>query len=150
MRSDSCSAISRLTEPTSFHRLNTKMKKLSAVHIILMVRSASKEYTGIPYKKMSFFLLTRRICRSACKNFYVIKRPLQACIPFRNFSFSPSRPIMELSRFSEGQLDVREAIAKVLFNFPDDYGAEHDESGEYPTSYAIVPSQYTPPNTRYP
>jgi len=39
---------------------------------------------------------------------------------------------MELSGFSEGQLDVREAIAKVCSNFPDDYWAEHDESGKYP------------------
>ncbi|MCJ1244860.1 hypothetical protein MMC30_002061 [Trapelia coarctata] len=39
---------------------------------------------------------------------------------------------MELSGFSDEQLDVREAIAKICSNFPDDYWAEHDESGEYP------------------
>ena len=39
---------------------------------------------------------------------------------------------MELSGFSDEQLDVREAIAKICSKFPDDYWAEHDESGEYP------------------
>ncbi|KAI9875985.1 MAG: hypothetical protein M1830_007594 [Pleopsidium flavum] len=39
---------------------------------------------------------------------------------------------MELSGFSEEQLDVREAIAKICSNFPDEYWAEHDESGIYP------------------
>lgn len=39
---------------------------------------------------------------------------------------------MELSGFSEEQLEVREAISKICSNFPDEYWAEHDESGEYP------------------
>ncbi|MCJ1364860.1 hypothetical protein MMC16_003977 [Acarospora aff. strigata] len=39
---------------------------------------------------------------------------------------------MELSGFSEAQLDVKEAIAKICSNFPDEYWAEHDESGIYP------------------
>ena len=39
---------------------------------------------------------------------------------------------MELSGFSEEQLDVREAINKICSNFPDDYWAQRDESGEYP------------------
>jgi acyl-CoA dehydrogenase len=39
---------------------------------------------------------------------------------------------MELSGFSEEQLDVREAIAKICSNFPNEYWAEHDESGVYP------------------
>ena len=39
---------------------------------------------------------------------------------------------MELSGFSEEQLDVREAISKICANFPDEYWAEHDESGKYP------------------
>ena len=39
---------------------------------------------------------------------------------------------MELTGFSEEQLDVREAISKICSNFPDQYWAERDESGEYP------------------
>ncbi|KAA6414962.1 MAG: acyl- dehydrogenase [Lasallia pustulata] len=39
---------------------------------------------------------------------------------------------MELTGFSEDQLDVREAISKICSHFPDEYWAEHDESGEYP------------------
>jgi len=39
---------------------------------------------------------------------------------------------MELSGFSEEQLDVREAIAKICSTFPNEYWAEHDESGVYP------------------
>ena len=39
---------------------------------------------------------------------------------------------MELTGFSEEQLDVREAISKICVNYPDDYWAAHDESGEYP------------------
>ncbi|EPE31386.1 Acyl-CoA dehydrogenase NM [Glarea lozoyensis ATCC 20868] len=39
---------------------------------------------------------------------------------------------METSGFSDTQLQVREAIAKICSNFPDDYWAQHDESGEYP------------------
>ncbi len=127
-----------------------KDRKVMCCAFILTVRFASKEYTGIAYIIMSIFPLTRRIYRCACENLYVKKRPLQECIPFRPFLFFPPRPIMELSRFSEWRLGVREAIAKFCSIFPDDYGAEHDESGEYPTSYAIVPSQYTPPNTKYP
>ena len=50
----------------------------------------------------------------------------------RTFSVSKSLRIMELSGFSEAQLDVKEAIAKICSNFPDEYWAEHDESGIYP------------------
>ena len=39
---------------------------------------------------------------------------------------------MELSGFSETQLDVREAISKICLDFPDEYWAEHDRSGQYP------------------
>ena len=39
---------------------------------------------------------------------------------------------MELAGFSQEQLDVREAVAKICTRFPDDYWAEHDESGMYP------------------
>lgn len=59
-------------------------------------------------------------------------------------------PLMETSGFSDTQLQVREAIAKICSNFPDvssddsdldrsfvecffqEYWAAHDESGEYP------------------
>lgn len=50
----------------------------------------------------------------------------------RSFTVSKPRRIMELSGFSEEQLDVREAIAKICSNFPNEYWAEHDESGVYP------------------
>ncbi|KAL2009649.1 hypothetical protein VTN00DRAFT_5456 [Thermoascus crustaceus] len=39
---------------------------------------------------------------------------------------------METSCFSPEQLMVRDAIAKICSNFPDEYWAAHDESGEYP------------------
>ncbi|KAF1808690.1 acyl-CoA dehydrogenase NM domain-like protein [Eremomyces bilateralis CBS 781.70] len=39
---------------------------------------------------------------------------------------------MELSGFSEEQLAVRDAITKICSDFPDEYWAKHDESGEYP------------------
>ncbi len=39
---------------------------------------------------------------------------------------------MELTGFSQEQLDVREAVGKICSNFPDDYWAERDESGVYP------------------
>ncbi|KAF2706468.1 acyl-CoA dehydrogenase NM domain-like protein [Pleomassaria siparia CBS 279.74] len=39
---------------------------------------------------------------------------------------------METSGFSSEQLDVREAIFKICSKYPDEYWAEHDESGEYP------------------
>lgn len=50
----------------------------------------------------------------------------------RSFSCGSRRRIMELTSFSEEQLDVREAIARICSNFPDEYWADHDESGEYP------------------
>lgn len=55
--------------------------------------------------------------------------PLNPC---RTFSTSSPRRIMELTGFSQEQLDVREAIAKICANFPDAYWARHDESGVYP------------------
>lgn len=58
--------------------------------------------------------------------------PRITCSPTRTFSHAASRRIMELSGFSAEQLDVREAISKICSNFPDEYWAEHDESGEYP------------------
>ncbi|MCJ1388886.1 hypothetical protein MMC18_001737 [Xylographa bjoerkii] len=42
---------------------------------------------------------------------------------------------MELSGFSEEQLDVREAISKICSKFPDSYWAEHDESAAYPHEF---------------
>lgn len=39
---------------------------------------------------------------------------------------------MELTGFSQEQLDVREAVAKICSKFPDEYWAGHDESGVYP------------------
>ena len=39
---------------------------------------------------------------------------------------------MELAGFGQEQLDVREAISKICSNYPDEYWAERDESGDYP------------------
>ncbi|KAF2436361.1 acyl-CoA dehydrogenase NM domain-like protein [Tothia fuscella] len=50
----------------------------------------------------------------------------------RSFSSSPCRRIMEMSGFTESQLEVRDAIFKICANFPDDYWMEHDQTGEYP------------------
>ncbi|PGG99827.1 acyl-CoA dehydrogenase [Blastomyces parvus] len=54
------------------------------------------------------------------------------CLQERSFSASSSSRIMELSCFSQTQLMVRDAISKICSNFPDEYWAAHDESGEYP------------------
>ncbi|KAK8159967.1 acyl-CoA dehydrogenase/oxidase [Phyllosticta citribraziliensis] len=39
---------------------------------------------------------------------------------------------MQTEGFSEDQLSVREAISKICSNFPDEYWAERDETGQYP------------------
>ena len=52
--------------------------------------------------------------------------------PSRAFSISIPRRIMELTGFSQEQLDVREAVAKICSKFPDEYWARHDELGMYP------------------
>ena len=39
---------------------------------------------------------------------------------------------MELTGFSEAQLDLRQAISKICADYPDEYWAARDESGEYP------------------
>ncbi|KKZ61876.1 acyl-CoA dehydrogenase [[Emmonsia] crescens] len=57
---------------------------------------------------------------------------LRQCRQERSFSASPSSRIMELSCFSQNQLMVRDAIAKICSKFPDEYWAERDETGEYP------------------
>lgn len=55
--------------------------------------------------------------------------------PFRAFSTSSPCRIMELTGFSQEQLDVREAVAKICAKFPDEYWARHDESGVYPHDF---------------
>ena len=78
-------------------------------------------------RSMSTLLSLRNFSRPVALS---LSRP--ACSHVRTFSHSVSRPIMELSGFSEEQLDVREAISRICSNFPDEYWAEHDESGVYP------------------
>ncbi|KAF2243616.1 acyl-CoA dehydrogenase NM domain-like protein [Trematosphaeria pertusa] len=39
---------------------------------------------------------------------------------------------MEISGFTQEQLDVREAVSKICSKYPDEYWMEHDNSGEYP------------------
>jgi acyl-CoA dehydrogenase len=53
----------------------------------------------------------------------------------RLFSQTRPRPIMELTGFTESQLDVREAITKICSNFPDEYWANRDETSEYPHDF---------------
>ena len=50
----------------------------------------------------------------------------------RLFSQSTTRPIMEMTGFTDTQLDVHHSISKICSSFSDDYWAEHDESGRYP------------------
>ena len=62
-----------------------------------------------------------------------IKQRLRGAYFWRRH-FSRDRPtrLMELTGFSEEQLEVREAISQICSDYPDDYWAAHDESGEYP------------------
>ena len=53
----------------------------------------------------------------------------------RRFYVSQPYRIMELTGFSQEQLDVREAVGKICSKFPDEYWAEHDESGAYPHEF---------------
>jgi acyl-CoA dehydrogenase len=48
--------------------------------------------------------------------------------------FSATRPgrIMGMTGFNSQQLMVRESIEKICADFPDEYWAAHDESGQYP------------------
>lgn len=50
----------------------------------------------------------------------------------RGFSQTLQPHIMELTGFSEEQLDVRHAVSKICADYPDEYWAARDESGEYP------------------
>ena len=52
--------------------------------------------------------------------------------PSRSFSCTRTAGIMELSGFTEAQMDVREAVSKICSQFPDEYWAERDQTGEYP------------------
>ena len=61
--------------------------------------------------------------------------PIRRSFPVKSSrAFSTSSPcrIMELTGFSQKQLDVREAVAKICSKFPDEYWAGHDQSGDYP------------------
>jgi len=60
------------------------------------------------------------------------KRATRLWITNRAFSQGPKARIMELTGFSEEQLDVRDAISKICADYPDGYWAARDESGEYP------------------
>ncbi|EEQ87317.2 acyl-CoA dehydrogenase [Blastomyces dermatitidis ER-3] len=82
-------------------------------------------------------MASRLLCRSllGCSRRQAPTRRTAAvrqCLQERSFSASPSSRIMELSCFSQNQLMVRDAIAKICSNFPDEYWAARDESGEYP------------------
>ncbi|KAJ8071390.1 hypothetical protein OCU04_001711 [Sclerotinia nivalis] len=70
-----------------------------------------------------------RISRSFSPRLY------QNAFSRRAFTVSTSlraNTLMETSGFSDTQLEVREAIAKICSKYPDEYWAKHDESGEYP------------------
>ncbi|KAF7872373.1 hypothetical protein EAF04_003294 [Stromatinia cepivora] len=62
-------------------------------------------------------------------------RPYHNAFSRKAFTVSTSlraNTLMETSGFSDTQLEVREAIAKICSKYPDEYWAKHDESGEYP------------------
>lgn len=42
---------------------------------------------------------------------------------------------MELTGFTDAQLEVKEAVSKICANFPDEYWAQRDETGEYPQDF---------------
>ncbi|KAK8207389.1 acyl-CoA dehydrogenase [Phyllosticta capitalensis] len=65
------------------------------------------------------------------RRFTRIPSPLPALCS-RHFSVTPNRKLMQTEGFSDDQMSVREAISKICSNFPDEYWAERDESGEYP------------------
>ena len=56
----------------------------------------------------------------------------------RAFSRSSKLRIMELTGFSEEQLDVRNAISNICASYPDEYWAARDESSEYPHDFRAV------------
>ncbi|KAF7939469.1 hypothetical protein EAE99_001274 [Botrytis elliptica] len=59
----------------------------------------------------------------------------QNAVARRAFAASTSlraNTLMETSGFSDTQLEVREAIAKICSKYPDEYWAKRDETGEYP------------------
>ncbi|KAA8900446.1 isovaleryl-CoA dehydrogenase [Sphaerosporella brunnea] len=62
--------------------------------------------------------------------------------PLRYLVQKPPRPLVRrrclstliaTTNFTETQLTVREAVGKICAQFPDEYWAEHDETGEYPS-----------------
>ncbi|KAF7901122.1 hypothetical protein EAF00_003343 [Botryotinia globosa] len=62
-------------------------------------------------------------------------RQNQNAVARRAFTASTSlraNTLMETSGFSDTQLEVREAIAKICSKYPDEYWAKRDETGEYP------------------
>ena len=77
------------------------------------------------FSSLSSMTISKILCRHA---------PRRTVYPLavRRFSTGNPRRIMELTGFSQEQLDVREAVGKICSNFPDDYWAERDESGVYP------------------
>ncbi|QSS66539.1 acyl-CoA dehydrogenase [Histoplasma capsulatum] len=78
-------------------------------------------------------LLRRSLLSSASRQARVPRiAAAQQWLQSRSFSASPSSKLMDLSCFSQNQLMVRDAIEKICSNFPDEYWAEHDESGQYP------------------
>ncbi|CAI6319746.1 unnamed protein product [Periconia digitata] len=48
--------------------------------------------------------------------------------------FASTRPsrLMEMTGFTQDQLDVREAVTKICSHYPDEYWMERDNTGEYP------------------
>ena len=77
------------------------------------------------FSSLSFMTISKILYRHASRRTVF---PLAV----RRFSASSPVRIMELTGFSQEQLDVREAVGKICSNFPDDYWAERDESGVYP------------------
>ena len=82
-------------------------------------------------------MASRALLRSPVRAALLLRSPcskpaMNARITERSFSQTLHPRIMELTGFSEEQLDVREAISKICADYPDDYWAARDESGAYP------------------
>ncbi|KAF2116174.1 acyl-CoA dehydrogenase/oxidase [Lophiotrema nucula] len=77
-------------------------------------------------------LLSHIACRSVHRSQIQLPCHVPVTIAQRGFAVSSRRRLMEMSGFTTEQMDVREAVSKICSKYPDEYWAEHDESGVYP------------------
>ncbi|BCR90056.1 acyl-CoA dehydrogenase family protein [Aspergillus chevalieri] len=73
----------------------------------------------------------RHISRQvSCSKHVAITRP-----PWRAFSSTARRPLMELTGFTDEQLTVRDAVANICVNFPNTYWQECDQNEKDPKEF---------------